>query len=263
MIYALIAIEQGGRDCYGPPMTDLDNEPEILPLGVDGVLVRFARTLTETANTRALQFRQSVQDAQIRGVTEVASSLVSVRMAFDPAVTDRKSVTNAIAGLVDRSPVTALSPNRVWHIPTAFGHAHAPQLAEAARLAGVSPEKAVTDITAAPVRVMAIGFAPGQPYLGLLPERWDIPRQSNLTESLPRGALICAVRQLIIWAADAPTGWRHIGQTAFRVYIPDAPEPFAFLPGDAVQFHAVSDSAFTSIKADTSINGGARCEVLR
>ena len=97
----------------------------------------------------------------------------------------------------------------------------------------------------------------------MLPDHWDIPRQSALTESLPRGALITAVRQLIIWAADAPTGWRHIGQTAFRVYLPETPDPFAFQPGDAVQFQAVSDSDFRDIKANRDSNGGARCEVLR
>ena len=97
----------------------------------------------------------------------------------------------------------------------------------------------------------------------MLPDHWDIPRQSALTESLPRGALITAVRQLIIWAADAPTGWRHIGQTAFRVYLHDNADPLAYQPGDAVQFQAVSDSDFAAIKANRDTTGGAQCEVLR
>lgn len=238
-------------------------EPELRPLGVDGILVRFARTLTEAANARALGFCEQVRNATITGVTEVASSLVSVRVGFDPHATNRIRVTQAINDLLASEQATDNSPKRLWRIPTAFGPAFAPQLNEVAALAGISPEQAVAEVEATTVRVIAIGFAPGQPYLGMLPPNWNVPRQTDLTDSLPRGALICAVRQLIIWAADAPTGWRHIGQTAFRVYLPETAEPFAFEPGDAVQFCAVSDSDFRDIAANTDTNGGATCEVLR
>ncbi len=238
-------------------------DPEILPLGVDGVLVRFARTLSEGANARALAFRDHVQAARIAGVIEAASSLVSVRVAFDPEKTNRHQISLALEKLIADDTSAESAPKRLWHIPAAFGPAHAPQLAEAALLAGLTPQQAVADIEATKVRVIAIGFAPGQPYLGMLPGHWDIPRQDDLTENLPQGALITAVRQLIIWAAEAPTGWRHIGQTAFRVYRPETRQPFAFEPGDLVQFRAVSDAEFEDIRQDTHTNGGAICEDLR
>lgn len=241
----------------------MTTEPELRPLGVDGILVRFSRVLTEEANAQALSFRDQVEDAGLQGITEVASSLTSVRIGFDPVETNRTVVTEAIQSLILAHKTPDTSPKRLWRIPAAFGPDYAPQLTEAAALAGVAPDQAIAEITSQTTRVIAIGFAPGQPYLGMLPDHWDIPRQSELTESLPRGALITAVRQLIIWAADAPTGWRHIGQTAFRVYLPETADPFTFQPGDAVQFHAVSDTEFADIKASTDTNGGARCEVLR
>lgn len=237
-------------------------DPELRPLGVDGILVRFARTLTEPANARALSFRDAMQSADVPGVTEAASSLVSVRIGFDPAITNRNTVTQAIQNLIAVHKTPDLRPKRLWRIPAAFGPDYAPQLAEAAALAGLTPQQAISEIEAATVRVIAIGFAPGQPYLGMLPDQWNIPRQSELTDGLPRGALVTAVRQLIIWAADAPTGWRHIGQTAFRVYLPETTQPFAFEPGDAVQFHAVADSTFRDIERNTDTNGGATCKVL-
>ncbi|MDX8354114.1 5-oxoprolinase subunit B family protein [Cognatiyoonia sp. IB215182] len=238
-------------------------EPELCPLGVDGILVRFSRVLTDEANAQALSFRDQFAAADVDGITEVASSLTSVRVGFDPAQTTRDEVSKAIRALVTEDIQPDTEPKRLWHIPACFSPEHAPQLAEAADLAGVTVDQAIAEITGQRTRVIAIGFAPGQPYLGMLPDHWDIPRQSALTDSLPRGALITAVRQLIIWAADAPTGWRHIGQTGFRVYLPETSTPFAFQPGDGVQSHAVSASAFADIKADPATNGGARCEVLR
>ncbi len=237
-------------------------EPELYPLGVGGILVRFDKTLSMAANTRALQFRDRVQAADIAGVTEVASSLTSVRVEFDPGLTNRKTVTQAILALAKDNTTKGIGPKRLWHIPAAFSPTYAPQLGEAASLAGITVDQAIAQITGQTTRVIAIGFAPGQPYLGILPTHWDIPRQSSLTAGLPRGALITAVRQMMIWAADAPTGWRHVGQSAFRVYLPETDRPFAFEPGDAVQFHTVSDSAFRDIAADTDTNGGATCEVL-
>ena len=244
-------------------MTKQDSFPEFRPLGVDGILVRFARTLTDEANARALLFRAQVKAASLGGVTEVASSLVSVKIGFDPSETTRQAVLDAVKALAAEPFSGDNAPRRLWRIPVAFGPSYSPQLPEVAAMMGVAQEQAVAELTQQTVRVLAIGFAPGQPYLGMLPEHWNVPRQASLTESLPRGALICAVRQLILWAADAPTGWRHIGQTAFKVYQPELAEPFAFRPGDKVTFDAVSDMEFEAIAADTATNGGAICEVLR
>ena len=240
----------------------MSEAPEFRPLGVDGILVRFARVLTKEANAQALGFRDAVEAATIAGVVEIASSLTSVRVAFDPVKTDRATLLAQLQKVAASLDVESTGPKRIWHIPVCFAPEYAPQLAEAANLAGQTEQQAIADITGRTVRVIAIGFAPGQPYLGMLPAHWDIPRQSALTESLPHGALIVAVRQLIIWAAEAPTGWRHIGQSAFQVYRPGAPDPFAFAPGDAVRFHQVGQTEMAGFAANPDPDGGGKCEVL-
>ncbi len=235
--------------------------PEILPLGLDSLLVRFSRTWSETANAKTIAFKRVVAVQSIPGVIELASSLTSLQVIFDPMQTDRATLRDVLQQLSAGLPEAAPTPERTWHIPAAFGPEYAPQLPEAAELAGLPPEEAVRDIEAQTLRVIAIGFAPGQPYLGMLPERWDMPRQSEMTESMPNGALITAVRQIVLFAADAPTGWRHIGQSAFRVFQPDTTEPFPLQAGDAIRFHHVSDTEFASIREDKTTNGGAVCKV--
>ncbi|WP_322894362.1 MULTISPECIES: 5-oxoprolinase subunit B family protein [unclassified Yoonia] len=246
-----------------PDITAPLADPVFCPLGIDGVLVRFARDLTPAANASASAFCAQIRSADLSGVTEVASSLTSVRVGFDPGLTDRQAVTDQLRDMLRDLQSIDTSPRRLWHIPVAFGPAHAPQLKEAAALAGLTPDQAVQEITATRLRVLAIGFAPGQPYLGLMPAHWDIPRQPDLTPKVPRGALVTAVRQLIIFAADTPTGWRQIGQSAFSVWRPDSDTPFPLDAGDAVQFSAVSDDTLRDLQANADSNGGARCEVLR
>ena len=126
-------------------------------------------------------------------------------------------------------------------MPVVFGGDSGPQLAEAAELAAQSEGDAIATLCASPVRVQTIGFAPGQPYLGQLPENWNIPRQTGLTPLVPQGALVVAIRQLIVFSVGTPTGWRHIGQTGLRLFQPDAADPFLLRPGDEVLFHPADD----------------------
>ena len=246
-----------------PETTANPPDPVFCPLGIDGILVRFSRILTPAANASASAFCAQIKSAALPGVTEVASSLTSVRVGFDPGATDRRALTARLHDMLGDLQRVDTSPRRLWHIPAAFGPAHAPQLAEAAQMAGLTPDQAVQEITATVLRVLAIGFAPGQPYLGQMPDHWNVPRQEALTPSVPRGALVTAVRQLIIFAADTPTGWRQIGQSAFSVWRPDSDTPFALEAGDGVQFSAISDDTLRDLQANSDTNGGARCEVLR
>ena len=152
---------------------------------------------------------------------------------------------------------------RHFEIPCVFGAEHGPQFNDAAEAAGLTPSEALKELTAVTTRVMTIGFAPGQPYLGQLDEHWDIPRLSSLTAEVPKGALIVAIRQLIIFSAPNPTGWRHIGQTAFSCFRPEQASPFALKSGDEISLRDITANELSKIKAkDHSGNGGAIIKAL-
>jgi KipI family sensor histidine kinase inhibitor len=204
--------------------------------------VRFADALSMPANRAALAFRGAVEAAQITGVTETTTALVSVSILFDPEQITHATLRAQLQKLLDaRDWYAAPLPagRRLWHIPAVFGGAAGPQLAEAAELAGRDPATAVAELTAVPVQVLTLGFAPGQPYLGELAPHWNLPRQQGLTPRVPAGALVIAVRQFTLFTNALPTGWRHIATTGFIPYQPDRPEPFVLRGGDGVQFHAV------------------------
>ncbi len=110
--------------------------------------------------------------------------------------------------------------------------------------------------------MQTIGFAPGEPYLGELPDCWDIPRQTKLTDKVPACALVVAIRQLVLFSVTTPTGWRHIGQTAFRVFRPEDKTPFILRPGDEVQFIPTTPDKLANMAANDP-NGGATSEALR
>lgn len=238
--------------------------PIIRTVGLSGVLVTFAEKMSEPANRAALAFRAAVDAADWPEVSETATSLVSVFLQVDLASVSVEALKERLSNLIATQDwFTAPLPEgrTLWHVPTLYGTDLAPQLEEAAEVAGLDPDEAIRQLSTSRVRVLTIGFAPGQPYLGELSETWNIPRQQGLTKSVPASALIVAIKQLIIFTNASPTGWRHVGQTAFKTFRPEAQQPFALSPGDELIFPAISRKELEDILAkDTSGNGGATRE---
>ncbi|WP_299413565.1 carboxyltransferase domain-containing protein [uncultured Sulfitobacter sp.] len=235
--------------------------PRIRPVGLSGLLVQFGETMSETANRAAIAFRAAVDAQHWREVQETSTSLVSTFVSADLISNAPDVLNDKLEELLSTrdwyaSPLPA--GRTLWEIPTLYGTDLAPQLEEAAAAAGVSPEQAITELSTTRVRVLTIGFAPGQPYAGQLPPHWDIPRQQSLTKSVPSGALVVAIRQLIVFTNASPTGWRHVGQTAFRTFRPDQNTPIALTPGDELCFPSITTAEYQQIVArDISGDGGA------
>jgi KipI family sensor histidine kinase inhibitor len=238
--------------------------PQIRTVGLSGILVTFAAAMNEPANRAALALRAAIDTQDWPEVTETSTSLVSTFLAVDLATTPVEAMKERLEDILkSRDWLAAPLPEgrTLWHVPTLYGTDLAPQLEEAAEVAGVDPDAAIKELSTSRVRVLTIGFAPGQPYMGELSETWNIPRQTGLTKSVPPGALIIAIKQLIIFTNAAPTGWRHIGQTAFKNFRPDQPNPFSLSPGDELVFPSIDRATFDKLGASDT-NGGASSEVL-
>jgi inhibitor of KinA len=235
--------------------------PQIAPIGTEGYLVRFADRLDDAANKALQGYAEALEAEAVEGVVEISTALASVFVRFDVLRITRADLVVKLQTLLssrDWKTETNKAKPRLWRVPTLYGGAAGPQLGEVAKLVGVSEEAAVRELSEARVRVLAIGFAPGQPYLGMLPERWDVPRQTELSPRVPQGALVLAVRQLNLFANETPTGWRHIATTHMKLFRPKEPQPFALRPGDEVLFPAVSEHDWAML--ETKPMGGAKLE---
>ena len=213
--------------------------PTVQIAGLDGFLVSFGQRFDERANRAALAFGSFVEDAAWPEVQETSTSLVSTYVRFDPLVCDHDALRKRLTDLLgEKNWLKSELPKgrKLWTIPTVF---EGTALKEAAALAGLSVGEAIKSLSQARLRVQTIGFAPGMPYLGQLPQAWDIPRQTTLNDALPAGALCVAIRQLVLFPVSTPTGWRHVGQTAIRLFDQDDETPFLLSPGDEATFQSV------------------------
>lgn len=239
--------------------------PVIRTIGLQGVLVTFSDVLSERSNRASLAFSGAVKSQNWSGIFEVSTSLASVFLRFDTSQLRHEALKDLLLDLLQtRDWFQAALPagRKFWQVPCVFGTELAPQLAEAADLAGMSESQAIDSLSAARVRALTIGFAPGQPYLGPLGVEWNIPRQSALTPQVPIGALVLAISQFVLFTAQAPTGWRHIGQTGFRGFQPGGKDPIVLRAGDEMQFMPVTRVEFARLCERDPHFGGAECQEI-
>ncbi|WP_413734686.1 5-oxoprolinase subunit PxpB [Sodalis sp. RH21] len=121
-------------------------------------------------------------------------------------------------------------------IPVVYGGEHGPDLSWVAEHAGMSERQLVACHSGAAYIVYFLGFQPGFPYLGGLPESIAAPRRDEPRLSVPAGSVGIGGKQTGIYPLATPGGWQIIGRTPRTMFDPRANPPTLLLPGDNVRF---------------------------
>jgi inhibitor of KinA len=157
------------------------------------------------------------------------------------------SLAEAWAWLEAIAPVNAQACVGCTHtIPVCYELG--PDLEAVARHLGRSVDEVVRLHTARPFTVYAIGFCPGFPYLGYLPEDLcGVPRRESPRLRVEAGSVGLTGRQTGIYTEPRPGGWALVGQTPLTLVEVGAGY-FPLHTGDRVQFVAIDRARFTALR---------------
>lgn len=209
---------------------------DIVAASDHALLVRFGDAIDERAGVRVLALYRALSGDPPRGVVDLHPAYASLLVRFDPAVVMPGAVEAAVraacADAADGGGVTG----RLVEVPVRYGGDDGPDLADVARLSGLSPDELVARHAAAPYRVAFLGFAPGFPYLTGLPRELHVPRLASPRTRVPAGSVAIAGAQAGIYPSPSPGGWRLLGRTDLALYTPDDDPPARLAPGDRVRF---------------------------
>ncbi|WP_281885076.1 5-oxoprolinase subunit PxpB [Paenibacillus sp. YYML68] len=137
---------------------------------------------------------------------------------------------------VNRGSSIAVTYTRV---PVCFDPELGPDLEEAAAWSGLTVSTFIEQFCAAEYTVMMLGFMPGFPYLHGLPEQLAQPRKQVPRLQVAQGSVAIGGAQAGIYPLEAPGGWRLLGRTPLRLFVPERERPSLLMAGDRVRFEAI------------------------
>lgn len=109
-------------------------------------------------------------------------------------------------------------------------------LAEVARLAGLSAAEVVEAHTASSWTVAFGGFAPGFSYLVGGDSRLVVPRRESPRTRVPAGSVGLAGEFSGVYPRESPGGWQLIGRTALTMWDTAREQPALLTAGMTVRF---------------------------
>lgn len=230
--------------------------------GDTAMVVEFGDRIERALSDRVLRLSAKLRAAALPGVVETVPTYRSLMVHYDPLQTDHASLQGRLAALLE-DDMPGAGEARLWRIPACYEATHAPDLEDVAQRTGLGTAEVVRLHTETLFHIYMIGFVPGYPYMGDLPEALVLPRRADPRIRVPAGSIAIASTMTAIYPLESPGGWHLIGTTPIRLFDPLLPRPALFSPGDKLRFEPIGASQFDEIRqASASGAYNLSCEGL-
>lgn len=127
---------------------------------------------------------------------------------------------------------------RLIEIPVNYGGSLGEDLVAVAEYHNTTPKEIIERHTAPIYTVFMMGFQPGFPYLGGLPENLHTPRHKTPRMRVPAGSVGIGGSQTGIYPFASPGGWQLLGRTSIALFDLSKENPVLLQAGDQVRFVA-------------------------
>ena len=199
----------------------LYEKPKFRLMGDRAFLVELGDVISPEVNQRVQELFTGLDLQTPAGVVELVPSYCSLLVIYDPLRISPEKLETTVRHIHANLDRSRLPEPRTTHIPVVYGGERGPDLAWVADYHHLSAEDVVGWHTRPTYRVYMIGFTPGYPYLGELPDAIATPRRATPRTRVPRG-------------------WQIIGWTPIQLFDPQRNPPSLLVMGDRVQFYAIT-----------------------
>jgi KipI family sensor histidine kinase inhibitor len=203
------------------------------PLGDRAFLARFG------LESDAQRWAAEVRSRAIPGVVDVALAYATAAVFLDPDRVDPVEL-EPVLRLIEPA-AGARHEGRLIRVPVMYD---GDDLAEVAASVHLTESEVVERHGSIDYSVFALGFLPGFPYSGYLPEPLSgLARKPSPRMKVPAGSVAIAGRQTGIYPGDSPGGWHLLGRTPL-VIVDLARGFFPIRSGDRLRFEAIDEGTF-------------------
>jgi inhibitor of KinA len=222
--------------------------PTFRAVGDHALLVEFGDKVSNDTNQAVHQLVRALAAQPFEGFEEAVPAFVNILIDFDPLVTDHETVESFVNKLLSGSSEYAAETSS-REVLVCYEDVENSDLAEVARLTGLSTEAVINAHLAGDYSVYMYGFAPGYAYLASVPEEIRLPRKDSAIRGIKAGSVLIAGPQCLVTTITMPTGWWIIGKSPTLVLTGDDDNPFLFDVGDPVVFRRVTQDEYDAAMA--------------
>jgi KipI family sensor histidine kinase inhibitor len=213
--------------------------PRLSPLGDRAILARF------DTEAEARAWAAAVRAETIEGVVDLVLAYRSAAAYLDPDAADFEGIVARLASI--EAGATEVGAGRLITLPVLYD---GPDLPSVAGRLGLTVDEVIARHSTAEYDVFAIGFLPGFPYAGYLPDAISgLPRLESPRLAVPAGSVAIAGRQTGIYPAESPGGWHLLGRTPMRI-VDLALSFFPIRAGDRLRFEPIDPDSFRARLGD-------------
>ncbi len=231
----------------------------LLDAGDGAVTVEFGARITPAlvAAVAALEHALDAARAQgqLPGVVETVPTFRSLTVLYDPLRTSRAVLDPQLHALLGQAQAQQAPQPRRWRLPVCYDSGFGADLDAVAAATGHSADEVVRLHAATTFTVYMLGFMPGFPFMGSLPDALAVPRRREPRLRVPAGSVAITTGLTAIYPWESPGGWQLLGRCPVPLFDAAAATPVLLAPGDQIQFEAVTASRHAEL--DAALRAGA------
>jgi KipI family sensor histidine kinase inhibitor len=213
-------------------------------MGDRGLLLEFGDEISHEVNEKVRRMALAIQAETIQGVIETVPTYRSLLIIYDPLILSIDDLKKRLEKLEGGLRQTPFPEPKLTRIPVVYGGPYGPDLDFVAQSHRISPAEVIQLHCSKSYFIYMIGFMPGYPYMGELPDALITPRLKTPRLSVPAGSVAIAQKQTGIYPMESPGGWQIIGRTPVGIFDPKSEPPALLQMGDLVEFYQISEKEF-------------------
>lgn len=210
-------------------------------MGDRAVLVELGDDISPQINQKVRGLYIGTKGHRIKGIKDLVPSYRSLMAVYDPLVISLNSLESKMNEIWNALDDARLPDPRTVEIPVVYGDKYGPDLEWIADYHKMTPQDVIRLHTQPTYQVYMIGFMPGYPYMGEVPDELVTPRRKTPRTHVPRGSVGIAQKQTGIYPVASPGGWQIIGRTPVRLFDPQGKPPSFLEMGDRVKFFVITE----------------------
>ncbi len=215
-------------------------------MGDRALIVELGDGINPELNQKVRKLALALGDRSLEGLLDIVPTYRSLLIIYDPLKMGLAKLQHRIENLQKKIDEIQIPEPKTAEIPVLYGGEYGSDLDWVAQFHKISPKEAIRLHSGTTYQVYMIGFNPGFPYLGELPEGLVTPRRETPRTLIPAGSVAIAQKQTGIYPAESPGGWQVIGRTPLKLFDPSQSPPTLLAMGDRVRFFPIGNEEFES-----------------